>query len=401
MSLVRIKDLNDIRHESGFAYIAFTGMLQLSLHRAPSAAIVMEDGVPLPGPANAPYEEIRRVGRGRYSFWHDYVYFSTSDNSDPLINGRVYQIKFVEEKRLFRFPRWMAHLRDRIMDVCISQRRASLPVNFIPPSSAPESIKNDIEYAVRTAQNLIRQLPNGRQDLVGKTILEIGPGINFGSALLWACLGARVMVADRFLAPWHDEYHSRFYTSLRNWISQNMPYADLSPLDSVLSDGYTEESISRYPTPVERLAGIPDECVDIVFSNAVLEHIADPEAAFRQMYRVSKPGALGIHQVDFRDHRDMEKPLEFLLMSDEEFALEFERRHGECGNRYRPWEYKRLFEAVGFDVVSFEPNIYAADDYLDQFIPRLRSTEVSKYKNVEKAMLREVSGLYILRRATM
>jgi hypothetical protein len=32
-------------------------------------------------------------GRGRYSFWGGYLYFSTSDGSDPNANGRVYEVR--------------------------------------------------------------------------------------------------------------------------------------------------------------------------------------------------------------------------------------------------------------------------------------------------------------------
>ncbi len=85
--------LTDIRPELGFAYIAPTGRPEWSSHEHPSLAQVLEDGKPLPGPANVLHEDIRQVGLGRYSFWHDYVYFSASDNSDPCTNGRRYEVR--------------------------------------------------------------------------------------------------------------------------------------------------------------------------------------------------------------------------------------------------------------------------------------------------------------------
>jgi hypothetical protein len=51
-----------------------------------------ENGVRL-GPANATHAEIREDGRGAYSHWLTALYFSTSDNSDPRKNGRVYAIE--------------------------------------------------------------------------------------------------------------------------------------------------------------------------------------------------------------------------------------------------------------------------------------------------------------------
>jgi hypothetical protein len=85
--------INDIQPETGFAYIAPTHRPELSSHEHPSLAQVLENGKPLAGPANAVHDDIRQIGEGRYSFWHDYVDFSSSDNSDPRTNGRKYEIR--------------------------------------------------------------------------------------------------------------------------------------------------------------------------------------------------------------------------------------------------------------------------------------------------------------------
>ena len=94
-----IEPLHQIQHEIGFVYISLTQHPELSSHEHPSAAVVLENGVPLPGPANALHEDIRQLGGGRYSFWYDSVYFSTSDNSNPRINGRSYAIAY-------EYPKW-------------------------------------------------------------------------------------------------------------------------------------------------------------------------------------------------------------------------------------------------------------------------------------------------------
>ncbi len=45
------------------------------------------------GPAHASHAEIAAAGAGRFSVWRDgWLYFSTSDDSDPNANGRVYQL---------------------------------------------------------------------------------------------------------------------------------------------------------------------------------------------------------------------------------------------------------------------------------------------------------------------
>ncbi len=56
-----------------------------------SQLVLCEDGVPL-GPADSLHDVVRGQGRGAYSLWGNYLYFSASDNSDPSRNGRVYSL---------------------------------------------------------------------------------------------------------------------------------------------------------------------------------------------------------------------------------------------------------------------------------------------------------------------
>jgi hypothetical protein len=45
------------------------------------------------GPAHALHAEIAALGSGRYSHWQGYLVFSSSDNTDPRSNGRIYSIR--------------------------------------------------------------------------------------------------------------------------------------------------------------------------------------------------------------------------------------------------------------------------------------------------------------------
>jgi 2-polyprenyl-3-methyl-5-hydroxy-6-metoxy-1,4-benzoquinol methylase len=56
-----------------------------------SRVVLLEDGAPL-WLRHTLHEEIRTRGRGAYSHWRDSLILSTSDNSDPNSNGRVYEI---------------------------------------------------------------------------------------------------------------------------------------------------------------------------------------------------------------------------------------------------------------------------------------------------------------------
>ena len=53
---------------------------------------LFEDGREI-GPAHVIHTEIEKFGRGSFSHWKDgFFYFSSSDNSDPNKNGRLYEI---------------------------------------------------------------------------------------------------------------------------------------------------------------------------------------------------------------------------------------------------------------------------------------------------------------------
>jgi len=95
---MKILKLTKLRHKDGFAYLARTHRPELSSHKKPSTAVLLEDGTPLPGPATALYDETRKFGKGRYSFWFGDVYFSSSDNSNPRTNGRSYSVQYVEDE---------------------------------------------------------------------------------------------------------------------------------------------------------------------------------------------------------------------------------------------------------------------------------------------------------------
>lgn len=60
-----------------------------------SSLRLLEDGREL-GPAHSVHAGIRAKGDGRYSFWLNVVYFSTSDSGDPNLNGRTYSVERAE-----------------------------------------------------------------------------------------------------------------------------------------------------------------------------------------------------------------------------------------------------------------------------------------------------------------
>jgi SAM-dependent methyltransferase len=91
-----------------------TGHCYLARIPAGTAGVLYEDSKALEGEAS--HEEIRTRGRGRYSFWHDHLYFSSSDNTDPRSNGRRYSfdpLASLPQPPLFRR---LLHMRAHLSD---------------------------------------------------------------------------------------------------------------------------------------------------------------------------------------------------------------------------------------------------------------------------------------------
>lgn len=262
----------------------------------------------------------------------------------------------------------------------------------------PETAKADAEYTFSVASLYLRNfLLSGITDVSGLRILELGPGTNFGTVFVFKALGAsEVHVADRFLVSYDTQYHQAVYTVLKEMVKEAYPQAALDIFDQcIVAKDHVAEGLFCYMTGMEDLSSIKTSSIDIIVSNAVFEHLADPPAAFRELSRVSAPGALGSHQVDFRYHNDFSRPLEFLLMPDDELHAFTSARDYICGNGWRPREYHELFKECGFEVIRESPDIFAEDLYMDVFMPRLHKSS-SRFRSFSREELREISSHFMV-----
>jgi hypothetical protein len=94
-SLLLRLDPRQIHAEQGYAYI-YGLSLDISSYdsdKTPfrSQARLFENSEE-PGPGHIQHNQIRALGRGRISHWRNNLYFSTSDNSSPIDNGREYHL---------------------------------------------------------------------------------------------------------------------------------------------------------------------------------------------------------------------------------------------------------------------------------------------------------------------
>lgn len=289
------------------------------------------------------------------------------------------------------------------LSVASSIDATTVPVNQMVLETDPERIKRDAKYAIDVAKSYVSQMPDGRTFLANKEFVELGPGVNFGTALVLLCWGARrATVSDRFqhhLGSFQADYHIPVYREIVTMLRAEEPSVDLQPLEDVING--SKHEVGRLfcdTTPLEKLAEKYPEAFDITLSNAVFEHLYHPRKALDSLRRATRMGGMGFHQVDFRDHRDFSRPLEYLLLDEFSFHEMLEERHCECGNRIRPDEMLALFRDVGFDDVEFIPNMWAPQEYLLDFVPRLKAAGFSPYADISLDRLQVISGRFVVKR---
>ncbi len=186
---------------------------------------------------------------------------------------------------------------------------------------------------------------NGR--LRDRQILELGPGDSLATALIAAAHGARAILVDTGpyvrsdIGPYHDLQRALAARGLRA--------PDVSACASITQ--ILERCGARYLT--DGLAGfrtIGDASIDLIFSQAVLEHVRcnDFLATLRECRRVLGSGGICSHQIDLRDH--LGGSLNHLRFSQKVWESEFFARSGFYTNRIRHARMVQLFEQAEFSV---------------------------------------------------
>ena len=163
-------------------------------------------------------------------------------------------------------------------------------------------------------------------------MLEIGPGGNLGPMLL-------------FLSAGFDRGVCLDITPLLS--DQSELYKAMIPN----ADSLLEQIEYRCPEGIET-STLADVSFDLIYSAACLEHVLDPAATIRRIYRLLKPGGVTTHSIDLRDHRDFSDPLGFLRYPPWAWTAASSRRL--AGNRWRASDWAEGFIAAGFTNVDVE-----------------------------------------------
>lgn len=119
---------------------------------------------------------------------------------------------------------------------------------------------------------------------------------------------------------------------------------------ATLRPGRTQGPHIRYVAPWHDLSLLPAASVDMVLSQAVLEHVGDPALVHRAARHWLRPGGFVSHQIDFRSHGLAAAWNGHWAYGDLEWRLILGRRPYLL-NREPHSAHGRLLREAGFDIV--------------------------------------------------
>ena len=253
--------------------------------------------------------------------------------------------------------------------------------------------------------------------VAGASVLEVGPGDNFGVALRFLADGAReVATTDRFVTFRDNEQQRRIYRGLRELLSaeQRARVEDVLAPDGKLTVGGRLRVIEGQPIE-DAVGALGSAAFDIVVSRAVLEHVLDLDTAFSAIDQLLRPGGRMAHEIDLRDHDIFsgggQHPLTFLTVSDRVYRLM--GASGGQPNRRLVDYYRAAMARLGYESevlvthiagepeadagtktrVRGEDEVAAAVPLVESIRPRL----LDRYRSLPAADL-AVSGIFLLAR---
>lgn len=189
----------------------------------------------------------------------------------------------------------------------------------------------------------------------GGMCLEIGPG----DSLFTACSAAAAGFSGSLLVDagdWAERDFDHFREAARVAGIAPERIAAWTGIDSALAD-----LNARYlTTGIEALRTLPDNSVDFIFSQAVLEHVRKHEytAFIAETHRVLKPGCFASHRVDLQDH--LANSSNNLRFSDSVWESDFFASSGFYTNRLSYTDHVRAFEAAGYRIDKLQLDRFAA-----------------------------------------
>lgn len=158
---------------------------------------------------------------------------------------------------------------------------------------------DDASYALGVFRSHWRR--SGEPPLHGAVVMELGPGDSIGTAIIARAFGARAILVDSGdFAVVDVSTYRRLCDRLQD---EGLTPPDLSAAETRAD--ILEACDAKYLTDgLRSVRTIDADSIDLIFSQAVLEHIPRDEfdEMFQELSRVLKPRGRASHRVDLKDH---------------------------------------------------------------------------------------------------
>ena len=177
----------------------------------------------------------------------------------------------------------------------------------------------------------VEVLRTRRASIKGKRVLVFGYGGRFDVAIGLLKAGAGHVILCEKYAPPDDVHNAELLPEYEPYLFKDNERVRPRPECMTLLQADIREI---HPSAEFRP-------VDLVVSSSVYEHLEDVDGITRALAALSKPDGLQFHFVDLRDHF-FKYPFEMLAYSERTWRgwLNPTSNH----NRFRLWDYRRVFE---------------------------------------------------------
>ena len=255
---------------------------------------------------------------------------------------------------------------------------------FPPDRLALRFGRGDADYALKVWRHhlsIIEHIGEGKP----RRILEIGPGRNLGTALLWWSLcddNANITLWDVYAnaEPSRLEFWAQTARALLD-AQTELGEAQRARLVAV-ADGEQLPAIRYLVCSIEKLAALAgDGGFDLVYSHAMLEHVRNVRETWGILSRLTAPGGWHSHRIDLADHGARNTNyIEMLEWSDFAWWLTTRYIPGAI-NRARADDFLRAAEAAGFCIREARREMCPA-------LPVPRNWLAAKYRDLPETELR-------------
>jgi SAM-dependent methyltransferase len=280
------------------------------------------------------------------------------------------------------------------------------------------SLDKSLRYIETLYEEYLQYSGLSEEAFRGKTILEVGPGDNFGVALKFLAAGAEEVVClDKFYSERNPEQETRIYKALR----EKLTPAQREAFDVCID---LDKGIKPNPEKLKYIYGhgveeadkiLKPESFDFIISRAVIHNVYQIDLGLDSMDRLLVPGGYMLHKIDLSDENMFSSrgmhPLTFLTISESVYRLmaaDSAKPNRKLINFYRAAMAARGYQSKLFvssilgagQLTPHKENIEAGRDYSDTtlgLIKAIRPKLAAPFRTLPDADL-AVSGIFLIAR---